>query len=292
MDRRVDPAKDFYLFANGGWLKRTRIPLRTKARGTFIEMQERTDAILFEILEECAAQATKGEVPVGSVRQLLGQFYASGMDKGQINMAGAAPLRPELDRIAQISDRKQLAEVLGYLHQHGVKALFEIGLKEDLEGAAIQFGTIDPGGLGMPPVYYLHAGSFYSFMRKRYVRHITRMFRLLGQPRIEAYRQAQEVLGFETELAKGFELLHSHWNFTMPAFATDLITIDHRFDWATYFKALGLRQDQLSWLDASRSFFIQRAIELVDTTPPDVLQAYLRWHLIRDGCAPFKRCFC
>jgi hypothetical protein len=39
--------------------------------------------------------------------------------------------------------------VLGYLHQHGVKALFEIGLREDLEGAAIQFGSIDWGGQGV-----------------------------------------------------------------------------------------------------------------------------------------------
>jgi predicted metalloendopeptidase len=80
------------------------MPLKTRARGTLIEMQERTDAILFEVLEECAMQANKGEVQVGSVRQLLGQFYTGGMDKGQVNLAGSAPLRPELDRIAQISN--------------------------------------------------------------------------------------------------------------------------------------------------------------------------------------------
>jgi putative endopeptidase len=293
MDRRVDPGKDFYGFANGGWLKRTRIPLKKRARGTLIELQERTDAVLFEILEECATEARNRGAAAGSVRQLLGDFYAGGMDKAQINMAGVVPLKPLLDRIAQISDLKQLAEMLGYLHQHGVKALFEIGLEQNLEGAAIQFGSIECGGLGMPsPGHYLSDDKLSSFVRKRYVHHIANMFRLLGDPKAVATTRARGALSFETELGnaiqKGYYEARSEVpspyydpDRAVPASATELVAATPGFDWQAYFRGLGLQENQLEWLRVPDGLSVLRTIELVEKTPLDVSREYLRWHLIR-----------
>ena len=78
MDARVKPGDDFYQYANGGWLARTPIPPEYSQWGSFQELIERNYATLHEILKESAAQVTKGEAPAGTVRQLVGQFYAIG----------------------------------------------------------------------------------------------------------------------------------------------------------------------------------------------------------------------
>jgi endothelin-converting enzyme len=40
MDTSVDPCDDFYLFANGGWQKKTQIPGDKPAFGVFQAIQE------------------------------------------------------------------------------------------------------------------------------------------------------------------------------------------------------------------------------------------------------------
>ena len=46
--------------------------------------------------------------------QKIGDFYASCMDEAAANKAGAAPLKPELDRIAAIKDKTQMIELMAH----------------------------------------------------------------------------------------------------------------------------------------------------------------------------------
>ena len=62
---------------------------------------------LWGILEEDAK--LKDRTPV---QQKIGDYYAACMNTDAINARGLQPLQPELDRIAAISDRKQLAAFL------------------------------------------------------------------------------------------------------------------------------------------------------------------------------------
>lgn len=61
----------------------------------------------------------------------VGDFYSSFMDKAAIESKGIAPLKPELDSIAAIKDRRDLARVLGAQLRADVDALnntnFETG---------------------------------------------------------------------------------------------------------------------------------------------------------------------
>jgi putative endopeptidase len=105
MDPGVNSGDDFYQYANGGWLARCPIPPGYSEWGSSQELIERNNETLHQILEESAAQVAKGEALVGSVRQLLGQFYATGMNEEQINAAGATSLKSELDAVDHINDR-------------------------------------------------------------------------------------------------------------------------------------------------------------------------------------------
>jgi putative endopeptidase len=150
MDTRVDPAQDFHRYATGRYSGVGKVPPGYVEWGTFEEVEERTNAVLHQILEDCAGQVKSGEARAGSAHYLVGQFYASGMDQERINAEGANPLKSELDAIAQIENREQLASVLGHLHELGVKSLFNIAAAPDSGDNTRKVAFIWQGGLSLP----------------------------------------------------------------------------------------------------------------------------------------------
>ena len=98
-DTSADACQDFYQYANGGWLATNPVPADRSLWGLFDELQERSRNVQHEILQEAAsARAAKG-----SVRQQLGDFWASGMDERAIERAGFEPIKGDLERIAALS---------------------------------------------------------------------------------------------------------------------------------------------------------------------------------------------
>jgi putative endopeptidase len=293
MDPHVKPGDDFYQYANGGWLEHNPIPPEYSRWGAFQELIERNYTTLREILEESAAQVTKGDIPAGIVRQLVGQFYASGMDEAQINAEGARPLQSELDVIARINNRKQLVSALAHLHELGIGALFDITGGQDAKDSTNQIAIISQGGLGLPDRdYYLKDGE--SQMRDQYVQHVTKMFQLLGDTEEKASAEAKQVLAFETELAKSsksrVELRDPEANYhKMPA--AELAKTAAGFDWSTYFHDLGISDEQLSKTDVEQPEFFQRAAELAANAPLDDWKTYFRWHLIHATAADLSTPF-
>jgi putative endopeptidase len=293
IDPRVKPGDDFYQYANGGWLERTPIPPEYSRWGSFQELIERNYATLHEILEESLVQVTKGDAPADTVRQLVGQFYASGMNEEQINAAGAKPLQAELEEIARINDRKQLVLVLGRLHKLGVGALFDITGGQDAKDSNNQIAIISQGGLGLPDRdYYLKDGE--SQMRDQYVQHVAKMFQLLGDTEETASAEAKQVLTFETELAKAsksrVELRDPETNYhKMPV--ADLAKTATGFDWGTYFQSLGLSDEQLGRMDVEQPEFFHRAAELIANTSLDDWKTYFRWQLIHATAADLSTAF-
>ena len=293
MDPRVKPSDDFYQYANGGWIEHNPIPPEYSRWGAFQELIERNYATLREILEESAAQVTRGDASPGSVRQLVGQFYASGMNEEQINAEGAKPLQTNLDTIAQIGDRKRLASVLGQFHKLGIGALFEITGGQDAKDSTNQIAIVSQGGLGLPDRdYYLKEGE--SQIRDQYVEHITKMFELLGDTEEKSSAEAKQVLAFETELAKSsksrVELRDPEANYHKMS-GSDLAKTTAGFDWSTYFQSIGLSDEQLRKVDVQQPEFFQRAAELAANTSLDDWKIYLRWHLIHATAADLSTPF-
>ena len=108
VDKSVAPGDDFYMYANGSWLKRTEIPADQARWGAFnilnLEAQTRTRGLL-----ENAAKSGKP----GSEERKAGDFYAAFMDENTIEGKGIAPLKSQLDAIAAIADKQALAREIG-----------------------------------------------------------------------------------------------------------------------------------------------------------------------------------
>src|SRR6201992_1287908 len=89
LDKSVKPGDDFFLYANGGWIKRNPIPPAYSSWGIGNEVGEEIKLRLKKITEDAmAANAAKG-----TTTQKIGDFYYSGLDTVTIEKEGVKPLQ-------------------------------------------------------------------------------------------------------------------------------------------------------------------------------------------------------
>ena len=200
LDTSVKPCQDFYRFADGGWMARNPIPAAYPRWGTFTQLYKENQDRLHKILEQAAADT---KAPAGSDLKKLGDFYASGMDVKAVDAQGFKPLTPELARIAAVKDLKGLQTEVAHLQSLGVNVLFRFGSTQDAKDSTQVIGEADQGGLGLPDRdYYLKDDAKSKSTREAYLKHVAKMFELLGDAPARAEAEAGTVMRIETALAR------------------------------------------------------------------------------------------
>ncbi len=277
MDLSADPGKDFYQYANGGWLARNTIPPEYSSWGAGREVMERNQAILRKILEEDAA--SPGEP--GSVSQLIGDFYASGMDTERIAELGSHPLEPWLARIDAIRDLEDLLAALPDLQLDGVSAFFGLEVEADLTDSTTKIAFLAQDGMGLPEKgYYLREDEESVTLREKYRQHVAKMLTLIGEDPADAAADAATVLRLETALAqKSFGAM----DFRDPQklankmpFADADALLPH-VSLAAWCKGLGVAPQVLNVIAPDYWPEVDR---LLQSEPIADWKAYLRWHLV------------
>src|SRR5271155_4156098 len=89
----VRPQDDLYLYVNGVWNERTKIPEDKARYGTFDILADGAEAAIREILEESQ------NAPESSEGRKVGDLFTSFLDEERANARGAGPL---LDRLALV----------------------------------------------------------------------------------------------------------------------------------------------------------------------------------------------
>lgn len=198
MDRSVNPRKDFYRYATGGWIRTHPVP-RDKARwGAFGELYEWNLLLLRRIVERCA---TERKEPRGPQERMVGDFYRSAMEVKRIETLQFEPVEDLWNLVENISSKEELAASIPVLHSQGVSPFYNAFSKADDKNSTVYAFFMYQGGLSLPDrEYYL--SSTFSTLRKQFEGHVTRMFVLKGIPEKQALGWAHAVLGIETDLAK------------------------------------------------------------------------------------------
>src|SRR5689334_14015596 len=93
-DTTVNPADDFFKYANGGWIAKNPIPESERSYGIAKLVMDETYGRMKKLSEEAASE-TKAEK--GSSTQKIGDFYFTGMDSAACDAQGYSKLKPELD---------------------------------------------------------------------------------------------------------------------------------------------------------------------------------------------------
>ena len=198
MDRSVDPCTDFFQYSCGGWLKNNPIPPDQSSWTTYSKMEDENLGRLRGILEAASAPDPKRN----AAEQKIGDYYASCTNEKAIDAKGIEPLKPGLERIANIDSKAQLADVAAVMVDDNV--LFRFGSTQDFRDANQEIAEADQGGLGLPDRdYYLKDDAKSVELRKQYLEHVQKMFELLGDSAASAKSEAETVMRIETALAKG-----------------------------------------------------------------------------------------
>ncbi|MGD0368952.1 MAG: M13 family metallopeptidase [Acidobacteriaceae bacterium] len=197
MDRTADPCVDFYQYVCGGWMKNNPIPPDQAAWDVYAKLSNDNRQFLWGILEEDAKLTDRTPA-----QQKVGDYYAACMNTDAIDAHGLAPLQPELDRIAAIQDRKQLAAFLREgADQRGLYFL-GAGAEPDPKNAGMMIVGIGAGGLGLPDRdYYTKTDAKSLDIRQRFVVYMAHLLVLAGEPQAQADQDAAATMKIETALA-------------------------------------------------------------------------------------------
>ncbi len=106
-DSTEKPQNNFFLFANGSWLKKTEIPPAQSSWGAFTTLRDSTTNRLHRILDSLASVS---DAPMGSIAQQTGDLFISAMDSAGIEKKGFLPVKAELDSISAIKNKSELLQ--------------------------------------------------------------------------------------------------------------------------------------------------------------------------------------
>jgi predicted metalloendopeptidase len=283
IDKTVDPCVDFYQYACGNWMKNNPIPGDQPIWLSFVEVYEHNLLVLRQILEKAAANDPRRS----AVTQKIGDFYASCIDEAAVNKAGAAPLKPELDRIAAIKDKTQMLEVMAHEQLVGPNPLLGFGSSPDLHNADLTIAFIDQSGLSLPDRdYYLKDDAPTVAIRKAFVDHVTKMLTFMGQSPEQAAQSADTVLKIETELAKASmerTLRRDPKNRDHKMTVAEAEALAPNFHFDRYFAASGA--PSFTELNVGNPDYFKSVNAVVESTPLDAWKTYMTWHMLNNAAS-------
>ena len=282
IDRSIKPGDDFYHYANGVWLK-TAVPAGAPSYDTRAILTARTSQRVRDLIQEAAAaQSVKG-----SVRQKVGDYYASVMDESSIEARGMAPLADELSKVSAITNKPSLSAYLGATLNSEVDGLtsngdhvFGVWVNQSFTDSEHYVFHLWQGGLGMPDRdSYLDASSKMAALRLQYQSHIAAMLKLAGIA--DAETKAERILSLEVGIAQA----HAPDSDAADVFKqnnswqrTDFAVKAPGMDWDAYFKAAGVadQREFIVWQPSA----VTGTSALVGSESIDLWKDYLRFHLI------------
>ena len=282
MDTSINPADDFFRFTNNNWLKNHPIPEEYTTYGAFTEIDEQNEILIHDLIEEASKDVNAAQ---GSNAQKIRDFYNAGMDTVAINERSYSELKPYFEQIDAMTDKSQLAGLLGDLHSNGFGGFFNAMPSTDPKNADRVIMHLYQGGLSLPDRddYF---GQENQEMRDKYVEHVTNMFNLVGIENTLAAQKAQSILALETELAKNsltrVERRDPDRTYNKRTIAA-LQQSTPNFQWKTYFNNAGA--PDFDSLNVGMPDFITAMGDIINKTDLNVIKDYLKWKVISNSAS-------
>ncbi len=284
MDTTVKPGDNFYLYANGAWMKKTEIPGDKTRWGSFDMLRDTTNKMVHTLLDEVA----KANAKKGSNEYNVASFYKSGMDTVAINKIGLNAIKPQLDKINTITTKEQLLDVVADEYKMGLHTIVSGYIGPDDKNVTKNMVNFYQGGLGLPSKdYYTDKDASAEANRTAYKAYIAKILGFAGQDATTAAKNADAIFALENKLAAASlypaEMRDPQKLYNKFAVA-DFSKQTPNINWVDLFAKLDIK-GQDSMLVATPNFYKALSNELT-ATPIDVWKQYLTYNIISD-MAPY-----
>lgn len=248
IDRSVKPGDNFFEYSNGEWIKRTEIP------------PDRGGLTVFSLLNDVAVKRTSGLIEeiaksnpaAGTGNRKIADLYNSYMNEAGIETKGLAPLKPHLDEVSAIHNRKDLARYFGETLRADVDPLnntnfhtsnvLGLWVAPDFSDSDHYTAYILQGGIELPDRdYYLSNSEHMKGLRTQYQAHVAATLKLVGFS--DAGARATRVVELERGIAE------KHWSLAddqevhkanNPWKQSDFAVKAPGLEWKEFFHAAGL----------------------------------------------------
>jgi len=273
LDTSVKAGDDFYHYAAGGWLKSHPLDAEHTDNGAFTDLYELNQKRIQGIILQYASQKQKQ----GTLEQKIGSLYNLMMDSVRLNREGWAPLKPTLDKIAAIKDKREYQLVTAQLDRNGEGTMmFGIGAGADQKDAEWNIVSIGQGGLGLGTRdYYLSDDAQNKRVLEAYKIYLKKLFTMTGADEATAEKKMQAVINIETEIAKAsydqVKLRDIDANYHKMSY-NELVTTFPGIDWGNIFLASGFPAFQ--YVDVGQPEPIHEVEKILANTSLDDLKTY------------------
>jgi putative endopeptidase len=297
MDSSVKPGDDFFQYCNGEWLKRTEIPADRASVSMFATLFDKSNQRVKGLVES----AVTANAPAGSDTRKVADLYNSFMDEAGVEAKGLTPLKPHLEEIAAIKNKKELAFALGKTLRADVDALNNTNFHTpNLFGIWVAPGFSDSdhysayllqGGLQMPDrEYYVGQSERIQSVRKDYQAHVAAMLKLAGFSTPEA--RAEKIVELEHAIAEKHVSLSENQDvhkanntWSREEFSSKAPGLE----WAEYFRGAGLSAQESFVVWQPGAFAAESS--LVNSEPLDTWKDWLSFHLIEAYAGALPKSF-
>jgi len=286
VDPSIPPCQDFFQYVCKNWQASNPIPDDQSRWGQFYVLREANLAKLRGLLEEAGSDAS-------SDAKRVGDFYAACMDEAGIEAKGLAPIKPLLEKIETVTDKRALPSLLATLHRSAIAGFFSFGSARDPVDSDRNIAGVDQGGLGLPDRdFYFRKDEKAARQRDAYVAHIGHMFALTGEDPISAGQRAKAVMALETAMAEvslDRVARRDPQKVNKPMPFAQFVAEAPGVDWDGYVKAL--EAPAFDRINDQSADYLLKIGGIIEAAPLDDVKSYLEWHVLHASARLLPKAF-
>lgn len=286
LDRNVEPAENFYKFANGGWLERNPIPGEYSRWGAFEELNELSINQLRAILASCIADVKTSDPN----RRAVSILYSSGMDEASCEAYGMSPLSDVFSAIDEVQAPGDIVRLAARcLKELGVcGGLFSFSSIPDAKNSSWEVVALSQHGclgIGDRDFYFREDKET---IREKYVAHVANLLKLGEFCPGDEELEAQKMMELETKIAESCmtktehrDPLKTYNKFEGVEQLSNRTSPDGNIPWADYFSIVGLEENALKTIVLDNPAFFENISSLLEETSLSVWKTYLRFNVLK-----------
>lgn len=303
MDTSVDPCNDFYSYACGNWAKYNSIPSDKVAYDTFEILRESLDVALKDLLSDEKDEKKKNKRNKRTHDKRMRRheknaemkaknLFQSCMNYEQIEKRGVEPLLELVESLGgwplldKNWDEKNFdwLELVANLRRFNNDILITQYVAGDIHNSNLHVIQFDQTTLGLPTRDYFLKAVNEKYLNS-YRNFIIQTISLLGVDQYDAKDRADEIVEFETNLAKIMSAQEDRTNISELYNNMTLNELQKEIPGIDFIRYLTIVQERV--VDSNEVVimfaknYMQELVKLIDNSDPSTVANYLIWRFVR-----------